>query len=426
MDRLRMRARGSTVGMWCALALTGAGLVACSSDDFGMVGGSLPIDVSQDSILVEMPPLDLLEVKSVIPPLAQAASDRELLVLGNRPLGGWRATPLLRFDLSAGIPDTVLTAPEQITAAALEFEMVQADANKGFLRQVRVDALADTLRAIDAEAAAVEPLLGETLTTKDFDLSSPRFVIELPPAVAWQWLQDRDHRGVALYDLTPDARPENAPYGSNFVGLASREMRTFSLLQQLGAGETAIPELKVTVGGQTFSFVPLLDLTVVQRDTPADDALVIGAYAPSRPWLRFDLASGVIPGNATINRALLTVVVDSTGTIGERDRTTLAYEARATELDVAVPPSNAAVLRSAGTVAFTGEITAPQEVVVDLTDFVQRAVNLVVPAEAGILLRLTDGEFLRMDVATFFGPSAPEDLRPRLIVTFTPPADTWR
>lgn len=423
MDRLRSGAFAVLMGGWLVVS----GLAACSSDDFGTVGGSLPLDVSQDSLLIEIGAIDILDAQSVVPDVTQPPEEREVLLLGNRPEGGWRATPFLRFDFSAGIPDSILSGPEGISRAVVDLEMLDRDAQKGITRDFRVHDLLDTLRADQVDADVAATLLGDEITTVSLDISSSLFRFELPPALVWEWLESGSHRGIALYDLTADFGVDSLRYDSNFVGFAGQQFRTTSLLDQPVVPDSFFPKIVVTAGGSEFSFPVVLDFTIVERDPPADDALVLGSFTPSRFWLRFDLDSGLIPGDATINRALLSVVVDDAGTIGERDRTTIAYEVLEENITTGTFNSSDAVLRSASQIEFADtDSIVVQTVTIDVTDFVQRSVNLVVPPEAGILVQISNGELLRFDVATFYGVAAAEDLRPRLSVTFTPPADTWR
>lgn len=426
MDRLRSGAFAVLMGGWLVVS----GLAACSSDDFGTVGGSLPLDVSQDSLLVEISSIDILDSRSVVPELTQLPQDREILLIGNRPAGGWRATPFLRFDFSAGIADSILSGPEGITSAVVDLEMLDKDALKGITRDFRVHDLLDTLRVDQVDADGAATLLGDEITTVSLGISSSVFRFELPPALVWEWLESGSHRGIALHDLTADFGVDSLRYESNFVGFAGQQFRTTSLLDTPEgpvAPDWWLPKIEVTAGGTTFTFPVVLDFTIVERDAPADDALVLGSFEPSRFWLRFDLDSGLIPGDATINRALLSVVVNDEGTIGERDRTTIAYEALEENLTTGTFSSSDAVLRSASQVEFAGtDSMGVQTVTIDVTDFVQRSVNLVVPPEAGILVQISNGEVLRFDVVTFHGVTAAVELRPRLSVTFTPPADTWR
>lgn len=440
MDRLRT---GATWGL--ALACSGLlALAACSSDDFGTVGGSLPLDVSQDSLLVEVSAIDILDVRSVEPELSQAPENREILYLGNRDAGGWRATPFMRFDFSQGIPDSILSSADGIGRVELVLEMLKSDSFKGLEREIRVHDLIDTLRTEDVSMESAAPLLGDALVTQSI-LSATNTTILLPDALVWQWMQAGSHRGIALFDLAESiSAPEESRYISNFVGFASKELQSISSL--LANVDTYQPRIDVYVTGisKPFPFPVILDFSIVERSPPASDALVLASHDASRCWIRFDLGSGVIPGDATINRALLTLVVDDSGTIAgssrapsgvgvnlPANRSTLAYEVLESDLGEGVLSSGDAILRSASQVIYVGEEPAGTRAIsMDVTDFVQRSVNLVVPPEAGILIRFSgsgeSGELLFFDAATFYGPSANEALRPRLSVTFTPPADTWR
>ena len=428
-DRVHLRSGAMRALVGACFAL--AGLAACSSDDFGTVGGSLPLDVSQDSLLVEIPSFDILASKSVVPQLTQTAVNREVLYLGNRTVGGWRATPLLRFDFSTPIPDSVVSEIGDIAAVEIKLQMLSSDVGRELARVVRVHALVDTLRPEDVDAEAVAPLLAEEITTAgptNPSLSGSSVSIPLPVAQAWEWLQAGGHVGVALFDLTEQLPETDPEFHSNAIGLAAKEFATVSALAQLGVGSTFTPFVQVrSTGGAEINFPVLLDLTVIEHDAGAADALVLGSFEPSRLWLRFDLDGGLIPGDATVNRALLTLHYDAEGTIGQDTKTTRAFEALESELDTVTPSVSSAILRSASQVVFPdADAEKDTTFTVDVTEFVQRKVNLVVPPEAGILVRFDNGELFRLNVARFHGPSAPEALRPRLSVTFTPPADTWR
>jgi hypothetical protein len=396
------------------LGVVSAVVAGCGSDDFGPTGSSLPIDVQ--GVLPVDPPLQLsatMEV-SVTPDLAQPFDEREILYLGNRSEGGWRATPMLRFDFSSP-PDTLDLSPENFKRTELQLKMLSKDAAKGIHRTLRLYALADTLTPSTAEAD-----LGSTLGDEIEEIENvgdSNFALELPDSVVAAWIEGRGHTGIALYDLTADVDTLD----SNLVGLAGKEFTRFgSLLDPEFSQETAIPEIVVELLAPIETFVAfpvILDLTHFQRDDHGDD-LELAAHLPSRCWLTFDVANSLVPSNATVNQAMLRLFVDPTFTLAQYPVDVIGYRTGLDGADTGTPSSLEPILKA--TESF--DPVTETQIEMNVTELVQRAVNGVLDEGDGVLLVLRN-ELLELTVLDFFGSSATDSLQPRLDITYTPPAD---
>ena len=430
-------------GVALFVAVSAMGLGACSSDEFGRVGGDLPLDVSQDpdSLRVVLPSVAVLEAMDVVPDLDQDDSEREILYLGHRDLGGFRATPMLRFHLDrSSLPDSVVIDSTNLRRIELELEPLATSVAKGFARTVGVYRLQAPLDST-ANEQPLGSLLGEELfETQGLLATDPILFHEestSPQAVSrpalrdsvLSWIERGADFSVALFDVEAVRDSSTGPTENNFIGFAANEFRLFgSLLLQNSAAETATPELKLSYTNADneeafLSFVPEIDLTHFESDPPPGEDLVLGAFQPSRIWMRFDLGDSVVPGDATVNRARLRLHLRPDNTLSEGLQSLDAYESPVTQAAVASVGELDRILGSAAGIDIADTLT----LTVDLTDFVQRAVNLVVdPTEVGVLLALDD-ETLLLDVLDFYGVDAPADsLQPQLEITFTPPADFWR
>jgi hypothetical protein len=113
---------------------------------------------------------------------------------------------------------------------------------------------------------------------------------------------------------------------------------------------------------------------------------------------------------------------DSTKTLGSVAKSVNAFEALESQATLPDYSSLDRILRAGTSV----DVLRADSLSVDITDYVQRAVNLVVEPEVGVLLGF-EFERLEFDVLSFWGVDAPDPaLRPKLRVEFTPPADFWR
>lgn len=465
-----------SAGWWVAAGLLT--LVACSSDDFGAVGGDLPLDVSQegDSVLVSLdPPLPAIAAQSVEPALNQPFLERSLLYLGNRDEGDWRATPLFVFDFSQaelrglGLEDFAdavdsLELSEEVIER-IEFNVVQTrdDQAKGIRRDLElyeldgVDDLDEGLLDQD-----IGSLLVGTSVASGQDLTANTLELSLTESMVLEWLSEDRSVSFGLFDLTPSNPTvgEGVELDSNVVVLASRENTLETLFVEEG---TDVPGLedndpRITIFldrdfvAQELGLDPedlgddisirteaSQDMTHFQRTVASPSDLTLSSHLPSRIWLDFDLLGSAVPGDATINEALLTLHLREETSLGgttlgrqgdgfltfeDGEPETAAFEVGLSRTDAATTDGLPFVLSSRSSVDPRQE--APT-FVADVTDFVQRDINLLLQdadEEIGILVALT-AETSVLNVFDFYGTDAPEALRPRLEIRFTPPADFW-
>lgn len=436
-----MNARGwrlMTVGLVAGLSA----LVACS-EDFGPAGGSLPLDVDQDSLAVVLdPPLAPVLAESVEPMLSEPIEDRQTLLLGSHESGAWRASPLIRFDFS-DIPDTLDLAVDNWSKVELILQQFSADNGNveiNILRDVEVFELADTLRVDDA-TAPLASVLGPSLRAFTSDdvpefLAGTRYLMTLADPVVPadpvvqtldSWIQARDHKGLAVVETGFTYSPSDTglvEIDESIVRFASDDLSSanFGFLASLNIESIPFPLLKITFKDNPDA--PLLlpsrfDLTNLERSAPVTTTLRLSSFDPRRIWLQFDLPGNEVPGNATINRAELILVPDPERSVTVGSRIASAYQA--TEAQASMADRGGAAFVSGSATTFI--LGLDDELRMDVTELAQRAVNGLVEPDEGLLVTFGDETF---DVSffEFFGPDDPDpERRPRLEITFTPPAD---
>ncbi len=399
-------------------------LAACGSDEFGLVGGGMPIDVSQDSLAVQAAPIDASTSASVVPALTQAFIDRELLFSGTRSSGGWRATPLFRFNFSRmffSSGEDIINEERPVdfdllfdgnwTSVRLALERTLD--SPSIDRSAILFALADTLSA-DMADVALQSSLGPQLYSFDEATNGTGLLeFDLDRTQVEAWIRDGAHTGVALFDTTPTASFDEG----NFAELASDELRQFTLIDLAGADETVAGEIVIELADGSFvAFDMLEDLTHFARDETAG-TVTLGSHLASRVWLQFEFGS--IPSNATVNFAQLRLRTNRQLRFGDGTFSARAYRTPLADADAGTLSNLELILDSSSSFDFTDGT----ELVIEVTDFVQRGVNGVLGADDGIMVKLI-GESLNLNVVDFFDQTAAVDsLRPRLEITFTPPAD---
>ncbi len=458
-------------------------LAACSSDKFSNVGSGLPLDVGQDadSVLVLLdPPLASTGAATIPVDLEEAYEDRALLYLGNRDEGQWKATPLFLVDFSqarlvgsgldgfADFADSLVLTESVIDSVTFEVRQTRDDAKKGILRTMDLRELVgvDSLQAslLDQDLST---FLGGIVGGHAETLASSTLRIPMATSVALAHLLADETVGLALVDLTPSdpvfgGSPNPVP-NSNFVALASRDIDIPSLYAEgaenprVLAVEDLVPRLRfsldeafvksslsiadtVVVSDASIEVPVIQDMTHLQRQKASPTDLTLASYLPSRVWLDFDLVNSPVESDATINEALLTLHLRRATAIGGEELTdifeggilrrairagslsTQTYEVTQADAGPASKLGLGIVLNSRGSVSLAD--SAGTEVVVDVTDFAQRDANLLLDSSLGVMLALNlETEIL--NVFDFYGADAPDSLRPRLDLRFTPPADFW-
>ena len=438
------------------LALIGvlAFAAACSSDNFSGVGGSMPTDVSQDpdSLEVELPPI-FPTVTVVITPLDTIpAEERPALYIGERPAGAWRGTPLIQFDVGDSLIQEMvpLDWSEVVSVQIRITGMVQVD-DAAVVRDVRALELLDPLTTDDIFVEDVTTLFGAELGTATWNIGAEG-IIDVPLDVAEAWFTTGMHNGVALEHVAPDAPPE---LYSNFAGYGGAD---FGRSSRLYAGTFSGPPVlfvQLSDALENFRVPVLLNLGHIERDLPGPQDLQIGSYIERRLWIDFDLNPEIVPTDATINAGTLVLQVREDLTMQVRpfssfgpqaliiDQLVRAYEATRAEagddpaIESAYGRSSRQVLN--GSADFNpdpggGDVEITSEFRIDVTEYIQRQVNEVIPddvpggttiPDVGLLLAFVT-EDLDLDLGVFYGLDATDDLKPRLEITYTPPADSWR
>jgi hypothetical protein len=466
-------------------------LVSCTSDKFSAVGSGLPLDVGQeaDSVLVLLePPLFPEGAGSVPIVLEESYEERALLYLGNRDEGQWKATPLFVLDfaqaelingnLDLDLSDSLSRLPLRIgmiTSVDFRVRQTREDNKKGISRdfQLREVVGSPTLDAslLDRD---VSTLLGPVVSTVTGAAIQQRLSAPVDRALALSWYEAGDRLSLALHDLTTSqpftigegdslfGNPGFDRPNSNFVSLASTDYtEPFSPATsvfwervndkfQIVAYSEVVPRLvfelradsvasalRVPVGdvSDVVVEIPVVeDMTHLQQAVGSRRDLTLSTYRASRVWMDFDVANSAVPGDATINEAVLSLHVRPGSLIGGEVFSDVSFrELRQSNINTrsfevslvdAAPISTdglGVVRNSSSSVRYFPEKDVFR---VDVTDFAQRDANLLLSDDLGILIRLNASQ-TTLNSVDFYGMDAPDSLRPRLDIRFTPPADFW-
>jgi hypothetical protein len=433
-----------------------AAIGACSSDDFTGVGGGLPTDVSQDadSVEVELPPVFPTQAVVITPLDTIPAVERPAMYLGERPQGNWRMTPLIQFDTNSSIVEENLPLGwADVQSVKLRISrMVQAD-DIAVERTARLYQLSSPLSEDDLLEPDVSALLGSELASALFSKGGDA-LFTLPTDSVKAWFDAGMHNGLAVLHEAPPA-PEGVY--SNFRGMVGLDFPSRSRADISTSDPLTGPELSFTlISDETnnFEIESVEAFTHVERDLPTGEDLQIGSWIERRVWMDFDLGPTLVPVDATINRCTLTLRVRPAPTMQVRGFSSLGSAELALDQQVR---SWESTRDEAGDVSGVEEAwlnggrellsgksefnpdyatvdgTSPEELVLDVTEYVQRQVNEVGPndlppgtaiADIGLLLAFSS-EQLDMCLGVFYGVDQPDSLKPRLDITYTPPTKTW-
>jgi hypothetical protein len=433
-----------------------AAIGACSSDDFTGVGGGLPTDVSQDadSIEVELPPVYPSDVVVITPLDTVAAVERPAMYIGERPEGNWRMTPLVRFDTNSSIVEEQLPLGwADVQSVRLRVSrMVQAD-DIAVERTARLYQLSAPLSEEALLEADIDALLGSEIASATFSKGGDA-VFTVPTDTVQAWFDAGMHNGLAVLHEVPPA-PDGVY--SNFRGMVGLDFPSRSRADISTSDPLTGPELSFTLisdEANNFEIEAVEAFTHVERDLPSSGDLQIGSWIERRVWIDFDLGPSLVPVDATINRCTLTLRVRTETTMQVRGFSSLGSADLALDQQVRswestreeagdVPGVEEAWMNGgrellAGKSEFnpdyaTVDGTSPSELVLDVTEYVQRQVNEVGPndlppevaiADIGLLLAFSS-EQLDMCLGVFYGLDQPDSLKPRLEITYTPPSKTW-
>ena len=464
-----------------ALALAAALLVGCSSDDFGPTGSGLPSDVSQDSLGI---PLDIVgsrdefrvNMSFLDPPQGSPMDRREFLYLGSLVESGWKATPFVRYSIAFGDTvqlDSLVADPGIIRSIPISFRMGREDAKRAN-DKVRVS-IYELNVPLDPSMAtgSVSGYLGEKIgdyedfrgQTLDFDLlegQDETQALAIKQKVVG-WLVAGEHNGIAMVDTAVD---------SSLLALAGSDFDASAHGHLLAAQNSSVGEVfifpKITINyklGLDELGVTLQadsDLSVFERSAqPPPTQLALGGHVVERCWFDFDLST--ILRAATVNAAALTLHFDrsrfvatgfpgdeiplesgetdedlidrSTGdrtfansTLSPIEITAVIFEATRSEAE-ALDTSNLSQVFDAlrvfrPDVILTGTQEGDDELSINISDFVQRAVNGIFGDEPpGLLVRITSEELQFINAGLFSSSVGDSLLRPRIEIRYTPPAD---
>jgi len=466
-------------GMVAVAAAVGLGLAACDTDDFGTTGAQLPTDVSQDSLEVEAPDLLAAQVAQILPDTLQSFDLRSRLFLGHRTRDNFRASPVIRFDfrdetlreslrvamlerlgpqeefripIVEAFVDTVTIVPELFAGAVLQLEVLARDIDrevtvddatqKRFPRPIRVFEASRQVSGADvAVIGSVVDIQGDELTIQqELSVEAKDIEAELPIDVVADWAAAGSHDGIVVFDDGDGAVQYDLPGDSNLLGLVSENGGTGAQID-LDIDVSQLPaELEFAAEEVVVETPALVDFTVFEKDAPLADEPVLGSHVVRRTWMQLDLGSNPLPPNATINQAIMQWIprVDlnlgtTSSALDSTQLTVICYESLLSEATRTSPGSTNS---SEGLVALTfigqsGYSPALADTFeIDVTRYVQRVVNSIIdPDQTGLLLQFEDAfgaELTDYDQGVFYGPSAAESLQPRVRVTYTPPADSWR
>lgn len=461
---------------WAMIALAVAlGLSACDTDDFGTVGSGLPTDVSQDSLLIEGPPLQFLAVETVVPDTLQSFDERSRLFMGTRASDNFRATPVLRFDfdpevlranllaalllqtasddaegiaVAQAFTDTVTFTEAMIDVAELQLEVLARDlareqdeddpGRQKFPRPVRIHETSRAVTGADAaRVASVSEVLGTEIASGSVQSTgAPEFAIALPVARVVEWIDAGAHDGLLIYDLDPGTNEYFFPNESNLIGFASQSSVSDNPPEIL----FEIDEMELPDRGYNdvaFTAPVELDWTIIEQDAALMDEPMLGSHRVRRTWIQLDLGPDVLPQNATVNRAVMTWFPRQDLSIGTVETgvdstrlTVYCYESTRAEATRESPrvTNSSENLIALDFVGQSGVAPALGDTLqINVTRYVQRVVNSIVdPEETGLLI-FFGAELTDFDTGVYYGPSvADTSLTPRVRVTYTPPADSWR
>jgi hypothetical protein len=330
--------------------------------------------------------------------------------------------------------------------------MVQAD-DISVERVARLYELAAPLSEDDLLVEDVTTLLGPEIASATWSKNGDA-IFTLPIDTVRGWFEDGMHNGLAVLHDSPDAA--EGVY-SNFRGMVGMDFPSRSRADIPAADPLTGPELAFTLNSDeanNFEIEAEEAWVHVERDVPASGDLQIGSWIERRVWLDFDLGPALVPVDATINRGILRLRVQPDLTMQVRGFSVLGTTDLALDMQVV---SWEAVREEAGDIPGVEEAwgngsrelidgkrefnpdyattdgTSPTELVLDITEYVQRQVNEVGPddlpagtaiQDVGLLLAFSTEDF-DLCLGVFYGLDQPDSLKPRLEITYTPPARTW-
>lgn len=406
-------------------AMLGAG---CTSDPANPVGAGF-IDSQIDSTLVSV---ELVAMEAFSGIRAENPDvkihQQQSLFLGTEP--DTRTSFLVNFDFSdflgTEFPEdiynlenikTVKFSMTKLTVYALDIEDPEEKADLDTPQELKfwINEIAEPFDPVDYESfPTVAPTPIGPFLTKDVDVpvtgSEPTLAMFPEDLMKWITAGTKVGMIVRLSDDTPEG----------LVGFASRDLIQFSQVPLLAQGTIVAPEIIVEFNDATLirQIVPSEDTTVFEAVSPAPetideaaDTFVLRTGLRSYPAFRFDMS--VLPDNALINRAVLTVVNDTASSFGPVFSVAISeITAELMDNPYGTPPSgdmNVALMGDDSRVyplTFRSNLLTKLDYTIefDITTGVRRAVNLVNEEPRGFILSGID------DASVFPFLSRPPDV----------------
>ncbi len=314
--------RGRQAGLLLAAGLAIGLAGGCTGDAPGPLGADLPQGPGFDTLLVPLP-IDQLETsrRFAVVDTAHPFPRQQVLYVGKQ--GSERSSILVRYDFSVfrgSEWDTVDFTVDNIQSVKLRLQglkyygdlLLPGGELGALVKRLVVHTLVDTLDP--SLYPGPEPAVGGRLSSVE-EGSGQEIILPLPRATFLAWAAAGRHTGVRI------SEGDSVGSQEGIVGYASRDLTLpASLLAPLDSGTIVGPNLLVEFRepAQIVRLTPIADVSTLSAidplpDGPAD-GLAVRSHLRSNPLLGFSLAG--LPAGAVVNRAVLTVTLDSTRSYG--------------------------------------------------------------------------------------------------------------
>lgn len=437
-------------------------LGGCSSDQANRVGAGLvdPVltDVLHTTSVTAISNYGSVQVQDAAIPVHR----QQVLYLGNQ--NGVSSRILVNFDFSdiftADYPETLFTAAK---IKAVKLSLTKLSHYSGLRREITDDGdttyvssgqpldlyyvVRQTTAPFDSTAYEGYPGAAPVLTGPMLNSDYLQPIPDTEPMLRMYeedflaWLAARGTVGLSIA-LDPAS-------DDGLIGYAARELLRYSELDDVAVGTVVAPNLVVEFQDNTiahFLLKPVADTSTFEQVAalPADRAalndpaarMVLRTCLRSYPVFDFDFATANLPKDILINRAVLRLTndVDSdvTPAFGASEAIVVA-EIDSTKLQ-ATPPTLTPAELGAASYVITGQTSlqpsSARHLSFDVTALVQRLVNNVYANPRAIVLAPGEDVFPAYDATTvdpdfyfdefrFFGPAAPDSVKPVLLITYT-------
>ena len=436
-------------------------LGGCSSDEPNRVGAGL-VDPTLDQVLhtvsfTAISNYGTAQVQDAAVPVHR----QQVLYLGNQ--NGVRSRVLVNYDFSniftAQYPQSMFTA-ENIKSVKLSLTKLShyhglrrqiADGDTTYvpsgqpldLYYVVQQANAPFDSTLYAGYPGPAPAVGGPAINSDFLESNQTLepLLRLYEQDFLDWLTAGQTVGLVI------SLGSNSDDG--LIGFASRELLRYSELDNVTVGTVVAPNLVIEFQDSStanFLLKPVSDTSTFEEVAPLpgnraalDDPnarMVLRTCLRSYPMFDFDFATATLPHDALINRAVLRLTNDvdshTTPAFGNSEAIVVA-EIDSTKL-AAAPVTMTPTELGAASYVITGQTSldpaSARHLSFDVTALVQRLVNNVYVNPRAIVLAPGEDVFPTYDIFAvdpdfyfdefrFFGPAAPDSVRPTLVITYS-------